>query len=115
MTEPTPAAADLAALVDEEVNLAAAADRIAERRATIKAVLLKNLPIGTHTVGAHEVQVRAGQNRLNTSKVAANYPPDGNPELYSLTLDTTKVKHHLAPAELAGYTDATAASVVVKS
>ncbi|WP_061960631.1 hypothetical protein [Demequina flava] len=107
-------APDLAALVNEELTLAAAAEQIAERRATIKATLIDNLPIGSHDIGDHTVQVRAGARRVDPGKVAANHPYEQSPELYKHTVDTTAVKHHLAPAELDGYKTDGQPTVVVK-
>jgi len=105
---------NLAALINEELTLAEAAEQIDERRKTIKAILIDQLPIGTHDIGEHTVQVRAGARRLDPAKVAANHPFEQNPELYKNTLDTTAVKHHIAPAELDGYKTDGTPTVVVK-
>lgn len=104
---------ELEQLAAEEAKLAADAAAIAERRETIKAILRDRLPVGTHDVAGYKVQVKAGARRLNSKRLTAAYPFDRAPELYSVALDTAKVKDHVAPAHLIDFYDAGAPTVVV--
>lgn len=101
-------------LVTTEVKLADEAAAIAERREQIKAQLLAKLEPGTHQAGPYQVIVKAGPRRLDTAAVEAAYPVVEHPELYSPRPDTTKVKHHLAPAELERYQTVGKPQVVIQ-
>jgi len=109
--------------VDRQIRLEQLATELAKRQAAIEAdkerveeikqILAAELPVGTHPAGSHKIQVRAGARRLNNTRLAEAYPYTVRPELYKATLDTTAVKHHLAPAELESFKDASAPTVVV--
>lgn len=92
-------------LVAERVKRMAAIEADKERVAEIDSLLLKDLEAGTHTIGDHKVQIRAGSRRLNTTRLAKALPFTQRPELYKAVVDTTAVKHHLSPAELEAYQD----------
>ena len=105
---------NVAALVDELAELNYTVSVIDERAKTIKAILLDQLQVGTHTIGDHQVQVKAGASRIDLTKVEANHPFDQNPEIYKLKVDLALAKDKLTPEELRGYSTHTAPSVVVK-
>ena len=92
---------ELEALALEDVKLQDEQAAIAERREQIRARLLVLHPgTGSIPAGPYKVTVRTGARRLDPVKVAEAYPVVEHPELYKPAIDTTAVKHHLAPAEL---------------
>ena len=104
---------ELEQLALEETKLAEQADTIKNRRDAIKTLLRDTLGQGTHDLGTTRVQVKTPTRRLNTKRLAAAYGFDQHPEMYSATLDTTKVKNLLAPKALDDFYDTGAATVVV--
>ena len=98
-------------LVNEAVALQAQAEQIKERLDEIKVQLINRHKPGTHTIGDHKVQIRAGVRRLNSTRLAAAYPVEQFPQLYKASFDTAAVKNEFAPAALADYYD-TGAPVV---
>jgi hypothetical protein len=105
---------ELDQLAAELVKRQAAIEADKERIETIKATLRRRLPRGTHHVGAHDVLVKAPARRLNAARLAAAFPVTEHPELYKPAIDTTAVKHHLAPAALEQFQDAGTPTVEVK-
>jgi hypothetical protein len=97
--------AELEQLALEATKLAAEAEAIAERVATIKAIMRGRLPRGTHQLGAHVVLVKAGARRLNATRLTTAFPFTDRPDLYKAALDTAAVKDRIAPADLAAYYD----------
>lgn len=104
MSAPT-TTTDLIALADEASTLTAQAEQIKERLDTIKTILVNNAGTGTHTLGAHKVQIRVGVRRLNSSRLTAAYPADQYPQLYKQAIDTTAIKNQFAPAALEDFYD----------
>lgn len=92
-------------LVLEAVKLQAEAEAIKERLDTIKTILVNQRGAGTHTIGAHKVQIRAGVRRLNSSRLTAAYPADQYPQLYKSAIDTNAIKNQFAPAALEDFYD----------
>lgn len=106
---------EVEALALEDVKLADEQAAIAERREHIKARLLTLHPEpGTIPAGPYKVIIKAGPRRLDPAKVAEAYPVTQHPELYKPALDTTAVKHHLAPAELERYQSQGRPQVVIQ-
>lgn len=92
---------EVEALALEDVKLQDEAAAIAERREQIRARLLALHPgTGSIPAGPYKVTVRAGARRLDPAKVAEAYPVVQHPELYSPKPDTTKIRHHIAAADL---------------
>lgn len=101
----TPTTINLVALADEAATLNAQAEQIKERLDEIKTILINEAGAGTHTLGAHKVQIRAGVRRLNSSRLTAAYPSDQFPQLYKHAIDTSAVKNQFAPAALEDFYD----------
>lgn len=75
---------------------------LAEQEAAIKAELrdlLATTGPGDYQAGEHVITATATR-RLNTDKLAENYPPGQYPHLYELKLSTTAVRKHLSPVEV---------------
>lgn len=100
-------------LATELAKRQAAIEADKERVEEIKALLVDELPVGTHHAGAFKIQVKAGARRLNTARLAEAHPFTERPELYKAVLDTAAAKHHLAPAELEAFQDQGNPTVVV--
>ena len=94
---------ELEQLAAEYTKRAEAVAADVERMDEIKQILRDHLTPGTHDLAGVKVQVRAGARRLNTAALAEAYPVSDHVELYSLALDTAKVKDHLAPAVLRNF------------
>lgn len=105
---------NLVALAEEAVTLNAQAEQIKERLDEIKAILVNEAGAGTHTLGVHKVQIRAGVRRLNTSRLTATYPADQFPQLYKNAIDTAAVKNQFAPAALEDFYELGSAVVSFK-
>lgn len=104
---------DLEALAIELTKLAAEEEAIKERTDTIKAIFLGHFEVGAHPVGPYKVTIKAGARRLNATRLTAAFPVTQHPELYKPVLDTTAVKEHMAPVQLAAFQDAGAPTVTV--
>jgi hypothetical protein len=104
---------DLEALATEYTHLTADEETIKERKDTIKAILLASFEVGAHPVGPYKVTIKAGARRLNAARLTAAFPVTQHPELYKPVLDTTAVKEHMAPVQLAAFQDAGAPTVTV--
>ena len=63
---------------------------------------LRGAPKGTHYLGGGVVTVSTNA-RLDTKALAAQYPPDQYPQLYTQTLDTDAVKKAFAPNVLESF------------
>ena len=74
---------------------------------------LARLDVGKHQLGAYTVQVQAPRRTLNKQKLAAAFPADQYPTMYSLQLDTKQVKDQVAPTVLNQYMDTASTPVVV--
>jgi hypothetical protein len=105
---------ELDQLAAELVKRQAAIEADKERIETIKATLRRRLPQGTTNVGSHRVLVKAPARRLVPARLADAFPVTEHPELYKPAIDTTAVKHHLAPAALEQFQDAGTPTVEVK-
>lgn len=109
MTAPTLTPADqqirTEQLVLEAVKLQAEAEAIKERLDTIKTILVTERGAGTHTIGAHKVQIRAGVRRLSSTRLTQAYPAEQYPTLYKTAIDTNAVKNQFAPAALEDFYD----------
>ncbi|MBD5787133.1 hypothetical protein IF650_13175 [Cellulosimicrobium terreum] len=100
-------------LVLEDTKLAEDEERIKARRATIRAVLAKNLDPGTTDLADHKVIVSTPA-RLDSKALGDAFPVGRHPELYKPALDTTAVRHHLSPAVLEEYTRAGSTTVTIR-
>lgn len=100
-------------LVLEDTKLAEDEERIKARRATIRAVLARNLNAGTTDLADHKVIVST-PSRLDAKALAEAYPVTEHPELYKPAVDLDAVKHHLAPAVLDGYRRAGSTTVTIR-
>ena len=105
---------ELDQLAAELTKRMAAIEADKERVDEIKAILRGRLPRGTHNTGSHQVLVKAGSRRLNATRLTTAYPVVEHPELYRPVIDTTAVKTHLAPVDLAQFQDAGTPTVEVK-
>lgn len=74
---------------------------------------LAKLDTGTHQLGDYKIQVQAPRRTLNKQKLAAAFPADQYPTMYSLQLDTKAVKDQVAPTVLNQYMDTATSPVVV--
>ena len=92
-------------LVIEAVKLQAEAEAIKERLDTIKAILVNTFGGGTHTIGAHKVQIREGVRRLSSARLTKAYPAEQYPQLYKAAIDTNAVKTNFAPVALEDFYD----------
>lgn len=98
-------------LVNEAIALQTQMEQAKERLDEIKIQLINRRKPGTHSIGDHKVQIRAGVRRLNSSRLAAAFPVEQFPKLYKAAFDTAAVKHEFAPTALEQYYD-TGAPVV---
>ena len=103
MTTTAPSRIELEQLAAEYSKRAEAVAADVERMDQIKTILRDHLTPGTHDLAGVTVQVRQGARRLSTKALTDAYPVTEHVELYSLALDTAKVKDHLAPATLRGF------------
>lgn len=95
------------ATVELRAALAAALADVQDRIAKLKDVEtdLKAKILDTtegpdsYTAGPLTVVVTQAM-RIDPAEVKAKYPPDKHPELYDLVPSTTKVRQHIAPADL---------------
>lgn len=104
-TTPEDQAALELSLVNEAVSLQAQAEQIKERLDEIKIQLINKKAPGTHTIGDHKVQIRAGVRRLSSTRLAKDFPAETFPQLYKNSFDTAAVKNEFAPAALEQYYD----------
>ena len=72
-------------------------------RDQLQAEIRREIPEGSKaSVGDLTVAVSEPSQRLNTAALTKAFPPASHPHLYKLTLDTKKVREHVAPADLTG-------------
>ena len=116
MTDKTTDDLDVVALeqlVLEDTKLAENEERIKARRATIRSVLARHLDAGTTDLADHKVIVSTPA-RLDAKALGEAFPVAQHPELYKPTLDTSAVRHHLAPTVLEQYTRAGSTTVTIR-
>lgn len=89
---------DVAELADVLDQLAA----LRKRETELKARIRPELPLGVTNFGTHTVGLTQNR-RIDGSKVAGDYPPETHPYLYSLTIDTTKVREHFDADDIEAY------------
>lgn len=74
---------------------------------------LAHLDVGTHEIGAWKVQVQAPRRTLNKTRVAAAFPAEQYPSMYSMQLDPKAVKQQVAPTVLEQYMETATSPVIV--
>ena len=79
----------------------------------IKAIIAKDLPLGTHPIAGVNVQVKSGSKLFQKAEFETKYTPEDHPEYYAPTVDITKVKESFAPIELDQFYKEGASSVVI--
>jgi len=84
-------------LVKEEQSLAEIATDIASRCKRIRALLIENLPLGSHDLAGRKVIITIPK-PLDKAAFAAAYPASHFPELYSQVLNTSAINHKVAKA-----------------
>lgn len=93
-------------------NYLAAREAFEKAEAAAKKAL-SSLPPGTYPIAGVNVQVKAGSKLFQKGEFESKYPADTNPEYYSLTVDTEKVKPRFAQIELDQFYKTGAPSVVI--
>ena len=110
-TTPTPVSSD------EERRqrlLTAQATRIIDLQATIKhaqaeideisrQILDAYQQPGNYPAGELTVRIQAGTRRIDRKRIETAFPPDKYPQLYTLQVDTKKVRNQFAPDALTAY------------
>jgi hypothetical protein len=108
----TRAQVDALALELDEIQARQAADK--DRADAIKATLGAALPFGSLSAAGGTLKLSIQHNRRrNDARFMAAYPFEKYPELYKPALDTTAIKHEIAPAELEEYSDELAPKVII--
>lgn len=114
ITTPRLGVPELEQLAAEYTKRAEAVAADVERMDEIKQILRDQLSPGTHDLAGVKVQVRQGARRLNSKALAEAFPVAEHVELYSLALDTAKVKDNLSPAVLRDFQTQAANTVVIQ-
>ena len=100
-------------LVEEYLTLQDTIDKATERQGKIKAIIAKDLPLGTHPIAGVNVQVKSGSKLFQKAEFETKYTPEDHPEYYAPTVAIDVVKASFAPIELDQFYKTGAPSVVI--